>query len=164
MTEASGAKVRAVAAEIVDAVVGGGSRVSVAGGAPTKIQAGSNYDLNGLRVSMSRSHPSGQLDTFLKTFEGIQPRPLGSSLKFCYIAEGDVDFYPRFGPLCEWDTAAAHVVLEQAGGVVACLDGQPMRYNKDVMKHYGFVAASSQTLLDALFERLPEVEVIDDRA
>jgi len=149
---------------VYDAVVGGGSRVSVAGSAPTPIHAGAGYDLKQLRVSMSRSHPSGQLDTFLKSFEGIQPRPLGSSLKFCYIAEGLVDFYPRFGPLCEWDTAAAHVILEQAGGVVACLDGQPLRYNKDVMKHYGFVAASSQPLLDALFERLPEVEVIDDRA
>ena len=59
---------------------------------PIRINAKRDFNLNQLSVSMSRSHPSGQLDSFLKTFTGIKPRPLGSSLKFCYIAEGGSRF------------------------------------------------------------------------
>ena len=55
---------------------------------------------------------------------------LGSSLKFCRIAEGRADFYPRFGPTSEWDTAAGQCVLEAAGGAVLGIDGAPLRYNR----------------------------------
>jgi 3'(2'), 5'-bisphosphate nucleotidase len=54
---------------------------------------------------------------------------VGSSIKFCLVAEGSADFYPRFGPTSEWDTAAAQAVLEAAGGAVVGLDGSPLRYN-----------------------------------
>ena len=54
---------------------------------------------------------------------------MGSSLKFCLVAEGKADFYPRLGPTSEWDTAAAHAVVTAAGGKVVTLDGQPLRYN-----------------------------------
>jgi len=54
---------------------------------------------------------------------------VGSSLKFCMVAEGAADVYPRLGPTSEWDTAAGHCVLEQAGGHVVRLDGQPLSYN-----------------------------------
>lgn len=54
---------------------------------------------------------------------------VGSSLKFCLVAEGTADLYPRFGPTSEWDTAAAHCVVEQAGGRVTDLSGQTLRYN-----------------------------------
>jgi 3'(2'), 5'-bisphosphate nucleotidase len=54
---------------------------------------------------------------------------MGSSLKFCLVAEGKADFYPRLGPTSEWDTAAAHAVVNAAGGQVITLDGQPLRYN-----------------------------------
>lgn len=117
-----------------------------------------------IRVSSSRSHPSGDLETFLSSLPGITPMPLGSSLKFCLIAEGKVDFYPRFGPLSEWDTAAAHAVLEGAGGKVTGLDGQPLRYNKPKMKHMGLLAISTEALFEDLIARMPEVEIIDDRA
>jgi len=55
---------------------------------------------------------------------------MGSALKFCLVAEGVADFYPRLGPTSEWDTAAAQAVLELAGGAVTTLDGRPLRYNQ----------------------------------
>jgi 3'(2'), 5'-bisphosphate nucleotidase len=54
---------------------------------------------------------------------------MGSSLKFCRIAEGRIDVYPRFGPTSEWDTAAGQCVVEAAGGAVLTLDGAALRYN-----------------------------------
>ena len=56
-------------------------------------------------------------------------RMVGSSLKFCLVAEGSADFYPRLGPTSEWDTAAAQAVVESAGGVVITTDGERLRYN-----------------------------------
>ena len=55
---------------------------------------------------------------------------MGSSLKFCVVAEGGADVYPRLGPTSEWDTAAAQAVVEQAGGAVLEIDGTPLAYNK----------------------------------
>jgi 3'(2'), 5'-bisphosphate nucleotidase len=54
---------------------------------------------------------------------------VGSSLKFCLVAEGSADFYPRLGPTSEWDTAAAQAVVEAAGGAVITTDGERLRYN-----------------------------------
>ena len=55
---------------------------------------------------------------------------MGSSLKFCLVAEGRADFYPRLGPTSEWDTAAAHAVVLAAGGRIVTLDGEPLSYNR----------------------------------
>jgi len=66
---------------------------------------------------------------------------IGSSLKFCIVAEGGADIYPRLSPTSEWDTAAAQCVLEQAGGAVLTLDGAPLRYNtKDSLLNPDFLA------------------------
>ena len=66
--------------------------------------------------------------------------PMGSSLKFCAVAEGSADIYPRLGPTSEWDTAAAQAVVEQAGGRVLELDGKPLSYNqKDPILNPWFV-------------------------
>ena len=54
----------------------------------------------------------------------------GSSIKFCVIAEGNADIYPRFRPTSEWDTAAGHCILEEAGGRIKTLDGNEILYNK----------------------------------
>jgi len=81
-----------------------------------------------LRVAMSRSHPSAELAEWLKQFESVDGRDIGSSLKFCLVAEGAVDVYPRFGPTCIWDTAAGHALVTAAGGRVAQRDGSPMFY------------------------------------
>jgi len=65
---------------------------------------------------------------------------IGSSLKFCIVAEGKADIYPRLAPKSEWDTAAAHAVLLAAGGQVDGPDGQPLRYGKHAFLNRGFVA------------------------
>jgi 3'(2'), 5'-bisphosphate nucleotidase len=67
---------------------------------------------------------------------------VGSSLKFCIIAEGGADIYPRAGPTSEWDTAAGHAVLLAAGGVVAGPDGTPLRYGKRAFLNRAFVATA----------------------
>jgi 3'(2'), 5'-bisphosphate nucleotidase len=82
-----------------------------------------------LRVVGSRSHRGDSLDTFLGRIGPYELVPVGSSLKFCMVAEGAADVYPRLGPTSEWDTAAAHAVVLAAGGEVSTLDGSPLRYN-----------------------------------
>jgi 3'(2'), 5'-bisphosphate nucleotidase len=82
-----------------------------------------------LRVAASRSHLDERTAALLKRLGEIEAIGLGSSLKFCRIAEGRLDFYPRFGPTSEWDTAAAQVLVECAGGAVLDLEGRPLRYN-----------------------------------
>ena len=83
-----------------------------------------------VRVVGSRSHRGASLDAFLELLGEVEMLPMGSSLKFCRVAEGAADIYPRLGLTSEWDTAAAQAVVEQAGGSVVELDGMPMSYNK----------------------------------
>jgi 3'(2'), 5'-bisphosphate nucleotidase len=77
----------------------------------------------------SRSHRGCSLDGFLERVGPHELVAVGSSLKFCLIAEGAADVYPRLGPTSEWDTAAGQCVLEQAGGHVVDLAGRPLDYN-----------------------------------
>jgi 3'(2'), 5'-bisphosphate nucleotidase len=94
-----------------------------------------------LVVVGSRSHRGDSLDAVLARLGPHEMRPMGSSLKFCLVAEGAADFYPRLGPTCEWDTAAAQAVVEAAGGAVTTLDGQPLRYNeRDTLLNPHFMA------------------------
>ena len=73
---------------------------------------------------------------------------IGSSLKFCLIAEGKADLYPRFGPTSEWDTAAGQALLEAAGGHVTRLDGHRLRYNcRETLLNGDFLAFSDPSLL-----------------
>jgi 3'(2'), 5'-bisphosphate nucleotidase len=81
------------------------------------------------RVAGSRSHRGDSLDEFLARLGPHELLPLGSALKFCLIAEGGADVYPRLSPTSEWDTAAAHAVVTAAGGTVCRLDGAPLEYN-----------------------------------
>ncbi|MBM4221731.1 MAG: 3'(2'),5'-bisphosphate nucleotidase CysQ [Gammaproteobacteria bacterium] len=82
-----------------------------------------------VRVAGSRSHRGDSLDAFLENLGAHEFVSMGSSLKFCLVAEGTADVYPRLGPTSEWDTAAAQAVVEAAGGRVIDLAGQPLRYN-----------------------------------
>lgn len=95
-----------------------------------------------VRVVGSRSHRGASLDQFLENLGEFAMHPTGSSLKFCLIAEGAADVYPRLGPTSEWDTAAAQAVVEQAGGVVLELDGRPLSYNRkaDILNPHFLVA------------------------
>lgn len=77
----------------------------------------------------SRSHANPRLAQFLSKIGDYELVSMGSSLKFCLLAEGKADFYPRLGPTSEWDTAAAHAVVQAAGGRIVTLDGKPLRYN-----------------------------------
>lgn len=78
----------------------------------------------------SRSHNNPQTEQFLRDNGVGEYEAIGSSLKFCLLAEGKADVYPRFGRTMEWDTAAADAVLRAAGGQTLCLDNQPLTYGK----------------------------------
>ena len=92
-----------------------------------------------VRVVGSRSHRGSSLDAFLARVGPHELVEVGSSLKLCLVAEGDADVYPRLGPTCEWDTAAGQCVLEQAGGQVLKLDGEPLAYNRENTLNPNFV-------------------------
>ena len=81
------------------------------------------------RVAASRSHRDRTTTAFIRHLGPAEEVSIGSSLKFCLLAEGAIDIYPRFGPTCEWDTAAAQCVVEQAGGRVTDVGLEPLRYN-----------------------------------
>lgn len=100
-----------------------------------------------LRVAASRSHLDARTAAALERMGETERHGLGSSLKFCRIAEGRIDVYPRFGPTSEWDTAAAQCVLEAAGGAVLRLDGTPLDYNrKENILNPDFIALGDTTL------------------
>ena len=100
-----------------------------------------------MKVVASRSHGHGALERFCETFQVVEDVSVGSSLKFCLVARGEAQLYPRFTPTSEWDTAAGQAILESAGGSVLCLDGTPLRYGKggDNLNPF-FIAAASPEL------------------
>jgi len=100
-----------------------------------------------LRVAASRSHRDGRTEAFIEQLGEIEPVSLGSSLKFCRLAEGNLDAYPRFGPTSEWDTAAGQCILEAAGGIVVDPKGRPLRYNqRDTLLNGDFLALGDPQL------------------
>lgn len=94
----------------------------------------------GLTAVVSRSHASAQTEDYLARHTVAERVSKGSSLKFCILAEGGADLYPRLGPTMEWDTAAGHAVLLAAGGTVETLDGAPLGYGKPDFRNPHFVA------------------------
>jgi 3'(2'), 5'-bisphosphate nucleotidase len=82
------------------------------------------------RVVASRSHMTAETEDWLECRPGCRTVNIGSSLKFCLLAEGSADIYPRFGRTMEWDTAAGDAVLRAAGGITETLDGKPLLYGK----------------------------------
>jgi 3'(2'), 5'-bisphosphate nucleotidase len=97
------------------------------GGAQIPIHVSVPHDP--LRVVGSRSHASAETAGYLARLAPHVMTGIGSSLKFCLVADGKADLYPRFGPTSEWDTAAGQALLEAAGGQVTRLDGHRLRYN-----------------------------------
>jgi 3'(2'), 5'-bisphosphate nucleotidase len=96
---------------------------------------------DGLVVVHSRSHRNDEkFAAYLVGKAVAEKRVCGSSVKFCQLASGEADLYPRFGPTMEWDTAAGHAVLIAAGGSVTTLDGAPFRYGKEGFRNPGFIA------------------------
>ncbi len=108
--------------------------------APVPIQA-RKVPANGAVVAHSRSHvDSKKLGAFLTGQPGAQRRISGSAVKFCLVAEGSADLYPRFGTTMEWDTAAGQAIVEAAGGSVTTFDGAPLRYRKPFFRNPDFIA------------------------
>jgi 3'(2'), 5'-bisphosphate nucleotidase len=103
-----------------------------------------------LRVVGSRSHASPATAAYLDRLESHVMTGIGSSLKFCMVAEGSAELYPRFGPTSEWDTAAGQALLEAAGGHVTRLDGHRLRYNcRESIINGDFLAFSHASVLPA---------------
>lgn len=118
--------------------------------APVSIQTRAIPD-QGIDVAASRNHGSkDKVEAYLSSVKVNDFVNSGSSLKFCMIAEGVADVYPRFGPTCEWDTAAAHAVLNAAGGrvVLASDHGVDLSYGKVLERFYNpeFIAISDALL------------------
>ena len=142
-------------------------RVWMAGGAPVSfaVAPGANLppperrrrihirrpDADGLVALTSWSHTDPRTSTFLAKLSVKERRMIGSSLKFCAIADGSADIYPRFGATMEWDTAAGDAVLRAAGGIVLARDGQPLRYGKASSKfmNSSFVAWGDRAAVPA---------------
>jgi len=100
-----------------------------------------------LRILVSKSHRGELVDALLEKLDDYEAVSVGSSLKFCVIAEGNADFYPRLGPTSEWDTGAGHAVLAAAGGRVTHTDGSDLGYNqKESILNPHFLAVGDPTL------------------
>ena len=97
----------------------------------------------GLTVVVSRSHSTPETETYLANYQVAERVSVGSSLKFCLVAAGEADLYPRLGPTMEWDTAAGQAVLVAAGGSVLAPGGLPLAYGKPGLRNSFFVAGGS---------------------
>jgi len=95
---------------------------------------------DGLTAIASKNHLTPETGAYLARLPVKDTVNAGSSLKFCCVAEGKADVYPRFGPTMEWDTAAGHAILLYAGGEVVTEDGQPLRYGKPELRNPNFIA------------------------
>lgn len=102
-------------------------------------------------VVTSRSHLDDATRDYAASIPGADTRPSGSSLKFCLLAEGSADVYPRFGPTSEWDTAAGDAVLRAAGGLTRHPDGRDFAYGKPGFINGAFLAVGDP----AAYEKLP---------
>ncbi|MAN80588.1 MAG: 3'(2'),5'-bisphosphate nucleotidase [Rhodospirillaceae bacterium] len=118
------------------------------GDGPLRPIASRTAPAEGLTAVVSRSHGAEEADAFLERYTVAERVGAGSSLKFCRVAEGAADIYPRFGRTMEWDTAAGHAVLNFAGGRVLTTDGTPLGYGKIGLENPHFIAVGKGISLD----------------
>lgn len=108
---------------------------------PLRRLAVARPDNAALRVVASKSHRDAATDAYIARYRVAEFRSAGSSLKFCLVAAGEADLYPRLGRTMEWDTAAGHAVLAGAGGLVLRFDDlSPLRYGKPGHENPAFIA------------------------
>jgi len=119
--------------------VGQGAWTQLGAEEPRPIKVREPDPEKGLTVVMSRSHPSAELEEYLKNINVADAVSVGSSLKLCVVAEGKADLYPRLGPTMEWDTAAGQALVEAAGGKVCTVEGESMKYNKQNLLNPFFI-------------------------
>ncbi len=127
--------------QIYWAVRGQGS-FTLAGGIEQRLEV-AEFDprQSGLRIVCSRSHLNPATQAYINLFENPQTVPVGSALKLSILAKGEAHIYPRLGPIHEWDIAAGHLILEEAGGSLFQADtGAPLRYNTESLKLPPFIA------------------------
>jgi 3'(2'), 5'-bisphosphate nucleotidase len=138
--------------ELFFAAQGLGAWLQTAGGTPQALQVAPWRSTQPLRVIGSRSHGGDKLAAWLATLSCQHNFvAAGSSLKFCRIAQGQADLYPRFGPTSQWDTAAAQCVLAVAGGAVLDLAGTPLQYGlQRPLLNPEFVAVGDNVVLGLL--------------
>ena len=111
-----------------------------------------------VKVVASRSHSDERTQNLLKELGEYECISMGSSLKLCLVAEAAAHFYPRLGPTMEWDTAAAHAVVNEAGGQVCDMAGQALRYNKEDLHNPEFL------VMDKNNAALMQLSVFKERA
>jgi 3'(2'),5'-bisphosphate nucleotidase len=97
----------------------------------------------GVTAVVSRSHSNPDTEAYLDHYRISDRVSVGSSLKFCLLAAGEADLYPRLGPTMEWDTAAGHAVLAAAGGKVLAPGGGPLAYGKPDFRNSSFIASGT---------------------
>jgi len=108
---------------------------------PIKVRTPST---EGLVVTRSKAHPSAETAAYMEKLRIREVVSGSSSIKFCMVAEGGADIYPRFGRTMEWDTAAGHAILLAAGGRVETVDGKPLSYGKPGYENPHFIAFGEQ--------------------
>jgi len=123
-----------------------GSWKRQAGGEPARITSRPPLPQHALRVAESRSHPSKELEQYLSTLIVAERVPAGSSLKFCWVAEGKADIYPRLGPTMEWDVAAGDCIFRNSG--VDRPRRSELVYNQPELRNPGFVIGMADCDLD----------------
>ena len=106
---------------------------------------------NPIRLVTSRSHPSEMLNSILEKLVDYEIIEVGSSIKFCHIASGQADCYPRFGPTSEWDTAAGEAIVSYAGGHVVTAGGDSMNYNvKENYLNPNFIVSNGRIISERI--------------
>ena len=121
-------------------IVGTGARIRVDGAAYSEIKVRPVPEAGVVVVASRRHGDPRKIKNLLEGRQVSETKNAGSSLKFCLVAEGEADVYPRFGRTMEWDTAAGQAVLEAAGGRVTALDGTPLLYAKKGFENPHFIA------------------------
>ncbi len=104
-------------------------------------------DNSALRVVATKSHKNPETEEYISRYQVSDYKSAGSSLKFCLIATGEADLYPRLGPTMEWDTGAGDAVLRAAGGFVERMEGGPLLYGKSDLYNPHFVAYAAGVTL-----------------
>ncbi|CAN5483801.1 3'(2'),5'-bisphosphate nucleotidase CysQ [soil metagenome] len=128
----------------------GGAHKAANGDAGSRVHC-RKANLDQLAIVASRDHAGPAVKDLLARFPNAATRSMGSSLKFCLVAEGQADVYLRDVPTMEWDTAAAQCIVEAAGGSVRLLDSDLLAYNKNVLRNPPILTVGDPGISESLF-------------